>query len=217
LGVGPRCLRLGARYGHVGLAVRRDREKSRLWLGRAEPPAGLARPGLGGRRLGRTSGPGYLFLRLGFLRLGVRLRGVPGSGLSRSGPGGDVSWCGQKRDVRLSKLPLSLRRIIRTGNTLLGGGLGGERRRSLGRVGPAVGSGRVGPIVVLGGTGPFGGIGPGGTGPLGGVGHAGFRVSIPGDVLAVASGGAPASGGAATGSGAQLLGEWPRAPVVGGG
>jgi hypothetical protein len=154
---------LGARYGHVGLAVRRDREKSRVWFCRAEPPAGLAHPGLSGR-LGRTSGPGHLFLGQG-----VRLRGVPGSGLS-----------------------------------------------ILGRVKPGVDAVRVGPIVVLGGTGPFGGIGPGGTRPFGGIdhagfrpfgriGHAGFRVSIPGDFLAAAGGGA------------QVLGEWPRAPVVGGG
>jgi hypothetical protein len=119
LGVGRRCLRLGARYGRVGLAVRRDREKSRLWLCRTKPPAGLARPGLGGR-LGRTSGSGHL--RLG---LAVR-RGVPGSGLVCPGPGADVGWRGQERDVRVGKLRLNLRRIIRAGNTLLGAGLGRE-------------------------------------------------------------------------------------------
>ena len=40
--------------------------------------------------------------------------------------GGDFAQRGQERDVSLGKLRLSIRRIIRPGNVLSGGGLGGE-------------------------------------------------------------------------------------------
>ena len=74
-----RCggLRPSVRYGDVSLLTRGDRQESDFCLGRAEPPAGLAHPGLG-VRLGCRPSPNRAHWRLGScLRLGIRPSNAP--------------------------------------------------------------------------------------------------------------------------------------------
>lgn len=184
-------LGLSARDGYVSLLIRRDRREISFSLGRAEPPAGLAHPGLdAGLRLGDGRRVGA--------RPCLRRGGSIGSGLIVC-PGGDPD-----------PGPIRLRLRIRPGNALLGVGLRlgaslgharfslGHARFNLGCAWPAISLGHARPVV-----GPV--VGPVSLGCHACIGRTWLGVSIPCDVLTAAR------------AGAQVLGEWPRVPVVGGG